>query len=627
MLKIKRLIIIFTGLLLVVPCAAVEIIFVDADAVGANNGLSWANAYTSLQDGIADADSLGLPAEIRVAEGIYKPDQGAGITPGDRSAAFGLINDVIIKGGYAGFGEPDPDARDTDVYETILSGDLNGNDAQVSDPCELLDEPTRSENSYHVVDASGTDPSAVLDGFSITAGNANGSGTNLYGGGIYTYSGSPILLNCTFSSNSASYGGGGMDIESSSSTLTDCTFNDNLADYGGGGLCIANSSDPTLTNCTFSGNVAKNSGGGLGIAYDCDPMLTNCTFVDNTARSNGGGMDNYNSNPTLTNCTFSNNSTEGFGGGLDNYNSGSTLNNCTFSGNTAEGSGGGIDNYSATLWLTGCIINGNKAKNTGGGINGQESVLFITNCTISKNTAYGPGGAYQGDYTDATIKNCILWDNTAGIGDEIALYNFTAYSALTTVSYSDVKGGSAAIYVEPNSTLIWYPGNIDADPCFVEPGYWDANGTPEDANDDIWVDGDYHLKSFGWQWDRDANEWGWDDVTSRCIDAGNPGSELGDEPITLDVAPFNRLGQNLRINMGAFGGTAEASMPPYDWAILGDSDNDGTVDFKDFAYMASDWLATGNEKPADLDRNGIVDLDDLDLLMKDWLKQTTWHEP
>ena len=118
-------------------------------------------------------------------------------------------------------------------------------------------------------------------------------------------------------------------------------------------------------------------------------------------------------------------------------------------------------------------------------------------------------------------------------------------------------------------------GNINEDPCFIEPGKLvDANNPntvvePDDPNA-VWIDGDYHLKSRGWRWDTERQTWTWDDVTSRCIDAGNPGSSLGEELLSVPPDPNNEWGENLRINMGAYGGTAEASMPPYDWSLLSD---------------------------------------------------------
>ena len=80
------------------------------------------------------------------------------------------------------------------------------------------------------------------------------------------------------------------------------------------------------------------------------------------------------------------------------------------------------------------------------------------------------------------------------------------------------------------------------------------------------MDGDYHLKSEGWRWDSVRGRWDYDDVTSRCIDAGNPGSSLENELLIIPSDPDNIWGENIRINMGAYGGTSEASMPPYNWS-------------------------------------------------------------
>ena len=62
-----------------------------------------------------------------------------------------------------------------------------------------------------------------------------------------------------------------------------------------------------------------------------------------------------------------------------------------------------------------------------------------------------------------------------------------------------------------------------------------------------------------------SGSWTYDNITSRCIDAGDPASPLGDEPMSVPRDPNNEYGINLRINMGAYGGTAQASIPPHDW--------------------------------------------------------------
>ncbi|MHC4676921.1 MAG: hypothetical protein ACYTBZ_30935, partial [Planctomycetota bacterium] len=108
---------------------------------------------------------------------------------------------------------------------------------------------------------------------------------------------------------------------------------------------------------------------------------------------------------------------------------------------------------------------------------------------------------------------------------------------------------------------------------------------PNDPNDDFWIDGDYHLKSQAGRWDRDDGRWTKDDVTSPCIDAGDMSSHI-------DHEPFPNGG---RINMGAYGGTAEASKsyfgePVCETIVAGDINGDCKVDFKDFALMAYHWL-------------------------------------
>jgi len=64
--------------------------------------------------------------------------------------------------------------------------------------------------------------------------------------------------------------------------------------------------------------------------------------------------------------------------------------------------------------------------------------------------------------------------------------------------------------------------------------------------------GDYHLKSQAGRWDPVSLSWVTDDVTSPCIDAGDPDSPVGDEPM-----PNGGI-----INMGAYGGTVETSKSP-----------------------------------------------------------------
>ena len=101
--------------------------------------------------------------------------------------------------------------------------------------------------------------------------------------------------------------------------------------------------------------------------------------------------------------------------------------------------------------------------------------------------------------------------------------------------------------------------------------------------------------------------------------------EFGKKKLTYDLGDEPDEPNNIRINMGAYGGTEQASMPPYDWALLSDITNDGTVDFVDYAHLAEMFTQQDDELPADFDRNGYVDLADLKLLAEDWLQATSWY--
>jgi hypothetical protein len=348
------------------------VIFVDASASGGNDGTTWNDAYNYLQDALTDAQVSG--DDIWVAEGTYKPDQGGGQKAGDREATFHLINGVTVKGGYAGAGTPNPNARDVQVYETILYGNigLRGN----------------TDNSYHVVTGTGTDPNAVLDGFTITGGNANGSGTDMAGGGMINRpNGNPTITNCTFGGNSAGYGGGMYNFDHSSPTVTNCIFSGNSAGSGGG-MYNGYDSTPTLTNCTFSGNTASSDGGGMLNHLRSDATVTNCTFSGNSA-GNGGGMYNYNNSPMLTNCILWGNSD---GGGMDEsaqiYNLTSTpvVNYCCVQGWT--GGLGGTGNIGDDP----LFVDSNGPDDIFGTEDDNLRLLADSNCIDTGNNSAVPAG-------------------------------------------------------------------------------------------------------------------------------------------------------------------------------------------------------------------------------------------
>lgn len=319
----KRVVIVCGVVFLAATCQA-GVIHVDGDAPGANNGTSWSNAYRFLQDAMAAAVYGDI---IQVAQGTYQPDANTAYPSGtsDRNATFTLKNGVTIQGGYAGYGQADPNVRDIAAYETILSGDLNGDDGP--------NFANNGENSYHVVKGGGTDSSAVLDGLVITAGNANGTNPQNCGGGIYNSGGSPTISNCTFSNNSASNSGGG--IYKGSSTITSCLFICNTSAKYGGALCTCYG---PISNCSFVGNYSSLYGGAI---YDCSGPVVGCKIAGNTAGNYGGGVYEYMQSGSFINCTFTGNSAIK-GGGVYTAFRNVDVRNCTFTGNSASQTGGGI---------------------------------------------------------------------------------------------------------------------------------------------------------------------------------------------------------------------------------------------------------------------------------------------
>jgi hypothetical protein len=487
-----------------------EFVYVDHEAKsGANNGLSWEDAYLNLHAALFAA--VGDANKIWVAEGTYYPTHDYGLEIGDRGRHFRMINGVAIYGGFSGT-ETALDQRDVQNNETILSGDI-GTPLETGDNCYHV--------FYHPL-GTDLDATALLDGFTITAGNADGSTRPHYkGGGMFNYwNCSPTVSGCTFSNNLA-FNGGGMFQEGGSPELVGCTFTGNIALYDGGGMHNLSSS-PTVTDCTFGSNSADRNGGGMYNDNYSNPKVTGCTFTDNSA-DYGGGMDNFNySEPTVIDSTFGGNLAR-HGGGMYNSSSSPVVSRCTFAGNSAIDGGGMYNLVSSNPQVTGCTFTGNLADSGGGMYNYYYSSPTVTGCTFGGNQAiHGNSLAFDstGQRHPITIQitNSIFWDGSYEI-----LHN---EDSNITITYSDIQGGWPGL------------GNINVNPQFVEVGRWidsyDPNiiASPNDPNA-VWIDGDYRLSAG-----------------SPCIDMGDPNYVPGPNyPTDLDGNP-RVMGE--RIDMGAY---------------------------------------------------------------------------
>ncbi len=297
-------------------CPPGNILYVNANASGANSGISWSNAYTSLQAALANT-CPGV-TEIWVAKGTYKPTTGA-----DRTISFVLKNNFAIYGGLDGSEMPsyNMNLRNFVTNETILSGEIGA--------------AGNADNSYSVVKGSGMTASAILDGFTITAGNANDIAAGSYlnaeksGGGMYNNAGSPTVRYCKFTGNAANHFGGGMfNYQGSSPTVINCSFTANTA-FDGGGMS-SYSASPIVTNSVFSGNAAS-EGGGLSFNNNrsTTSLVTNCSFSGNKGTVVAGGLYADSSAVTVKNSIIWGNNTNV---GVDPDGSSHTLDNSIVQG-------------------------------------------------------------------------------------------------------------------------------------------------------------------------------------------------------------------------------------------------------------------------------------------------------
>jgi len=373
-------------------------IFVNANATGANNGASWADAYTDLSDALSNS----TPGDqVWVAAGTYKP---GGANP-DSTSTYSFPHDLELYGGFVGT-ETLLAERDWATNETILSGDHNDDD---SDNDFFVN---KSDNSLHVMFLTDTVTNvSTVDGFTIRNGNTQpgaSSGDLRRGGGILTY-GAPSVRNCYFTQNYGYFGGalyprGTID----DIVVEDCIFENNRGQFGGG---IYNLSNPaTVTNCMFLGNYVDGRGGGFYTGTNC--TVSDCTFTNNVAPSSSGGAFQVRSgndpgdNPSvvdMNNCVFTG-SNATFGGAIGSYDRVTTLNitDCEFSGNSAVNVGGCISNaFGANTNVSNTEFFLNNSPTANGGVifsQNDSSVVNVIDCNIYENSSERGGAiAMSGD--------------------------------------------------------------------------------------------------------------------------------------------------------------------------------------------------------------------------------------
>ena len=551
---------------LMIMCAAAvlagganaDILRVDDDANPNGDGSSWGRAFDSLTDALAAATA---GDQIWVAGGTYIP-----VTPAGQSATFSIPVGVAVYGGF------------------------NGNESSLAQRGNPLSPPSTLNGqgtSYHVVTFSNAGQNTILDGFFITKGNANGTGSNADGGGIIGDNSIPTLANLNINLCSADSNGAAIYLDGNATgfaTISDCTFENNS---GGGVYSFV---DVNVTDCTFKNNT-DDFDGMLVFAGSNIQLATGCLFDSNTSSNGCGGIfviqTSAQARSVITDCEFRDN--VGLRAGAIEYNAlnlgNHEIQSCRFSTNSSSLSGtssGAIrfDSISAnsSLLVENSFMTGNSSSSSGAGAvfsNGSGS-LHMVNCTIVNNTSVsGPGGAVLINNSSTLLDNMIIFSNDAQaeFGQDDSIW-ISPSAGTVTVNRSIIQALGAGDPPPPGT------GNISSNPLFV-----DLNGSDNVAGT---ADDDVRLQAGSPAIDRGNNL-----ATSASLMADIYGdTRFVDDPNTADTGVLGGFPGVIDL------GVAEFQPPPF--VCLADVNHDGSLTPADFTA----WIAAFNANAPECDQNG-----------------------
>jgi Secretion system C-terminal sorting domain/Concanavalin A-like lectin/glucanases superfamily len=432
-------------------------IYVNANATGNNNGVSWTNAYTNLESALAVAQSN---EEIWLTEGTYKPHAS------DRTIPF-TISDANLKlyGGFIG-NETQLSERVFGAHETILSGDLLGNDDNILSYVNI----TRNDNSYNIISLQANN--SLFDRLTITGGHANGTFAPFKtGAGIYK---SPTvnkmsLNNCKMSKNIAIETGGALiaifNNASSELIVSNCEFTENLALGGGAIYSYTNNVASvvyTISNSLFKKNQAKDNGATMGYsgsslwlrAYGTSSAATtnivNCTFADNVDTGTSVGINNFNRATLVLSKRI-----------YVNSNQTATLSNCILWNNKATGTtvsrplSGLIDDMVSPITITNSIDETNFTGVTLSGTSANTSGTnpLFTNTASDDYTLSSGSPAIDNGNNTSIIGTTDLLNNQRILNTTVDMgaYEF-GLTTLSTASFTDFT--AFTVYPNPANGIV-----------------------------------------------------------------------------------------------------------------------------------------------------------------------------
>ena len=601
-------------------------IYVDDSAAGANTGASWDDAFVKLYHALAIAEG---GDEIRIGQGTYKPND----PNGNPTATFLLVSNLLVRGGYAGVGAPNPDLFDPVAFPTILSGDLDGDDA--------ADFANYGDNSYHVIVVKEDTVGTRLEGVTVRGGSASlNDGMHQSGGGVFCENASLTVRDCILEDNQAFRSGGGIYGFNSGGTsslwLERCTIrrNRHMTPVGSGGGVLA-AAGSTFIECTFESNHAPLAGSGAGLKTS-GSLIDSCVFENNGAAEDGGAI--FGGFNTIQHCEFRNNSSGVFGGAInggmltvincifeDNFSSyggaingsgiirdcrfarnwaasmggaiagGGTVVNCEFLGNYGHpsgiGEGGALAGGGA---FTNCLFSGNYASSMGGAALVIDATF--TNCTFVGNrltyTNVSSGAIHNWQNGDSRIENCIVYFNEAN-GPPILQAQITAQNGTVTVENSCVQGWDSSLPGQNN--IGDNPLLLDADGADNQYGTSDDNSRLADSSPSR---------------DTGSN----DLVPADGLDLDSDGNTTELTPLDLDG--LRRI-VNGTVDMGAFEwqrvSGCESDIAPSEPGVAGD----GTINVADLLMVIQHW-GSCDQCVGDITGDGSVNVQDMLAVINDW---------
>ena len=457
-------------------CDFQTVVYVKHDAEGEETGITWEDAHTDLSIVI---ENVCEGQDLWVAQGIYHPSADSSLPDGTagegRERHFTLRNGVTIYGGFDGVSYDFVD-RDWETYETVLSGDFDNND--VWNDVEKKWE-NNEENAYHVFYHSNfieLDETAVIDGFTIKGGNADGEEfPHNSGGGMmnenYNSTG-PTVRNCRFYGNSASFNGGGIYYAGTTVVIEDSVFTSNISMEGSGSAIYSDDGILLISGTQFIENYAFERG--AVYADKGEVEIYESRFAGNFSGTGGGAFVSSESSVLIQDSYFEGNQTAGNGGAiLNRLNSYQTIINSVFKDNFSSEMGGAIANFAASS--------------------------YIRNCTLSQNHADEGGSIVNGGYLFPI--NSISWDNhSVSFADEILhlsegseVDGLVLGEVSSRVSYSNIAGCGTSGVDWNDDCGIDSGNNIDTDPMFVgigdDPLMLSAGSPSIDTGNNTFVDG------------------------------------------------------------------------------------------------------------------------------------------